>query len=141
VAGTSVAGHDGCIGQDGGMDDAIDLVSRFCAAWPTSTASELAAWFTDDAVYHNIPIDPVTGKEAIEATIAGFSSLADHLEFEVLNIAGNGNVVLTERIDHFHRAAGVIDLPVMGTFEVRDGKIAAWRDYFDLNQFMTQFAG
>jgi limonene-1,2-epoxide hydrolase len=120
------------------MDDAIDLVSRFCAAWPTSSAAELAAWFTDDAVYHNIPIDPVVGKEAIEATIAGFSSLADHLEFEVLNIAASGDVVMTERIDRFHRADGVITLPVMGTFEVRDGKIAAWRDYFDLQQFMSQ---
>jgi limonene-1,2-epoxide hydrolase len=29
---------------------------------------------------------------------------------------------------------------VMGTFEVRDGKIAAWRDYFDMNQFMDQMA-
>jgi limonene-1,2-epoxide hydrolase len=28
----------------------------------------------------------------------------------------------------------------MGTFEVVDGKITAWRDYFDMNQFQTQFA-
>ena len=33
-----------------------------------------------------------------------------------------------------------IELPVMGTFEVVDGRIAAWRDYFDLNQFMSQLA-
>ena len=26
----------------------------------------------------------------------------------------------------------------MGTFEVDDGKITAWRDYFDMNQFMSQ---
>jgi limonene-1,2-epoxide hydrolase len=26
----------------------------------------------------------------------------------------------------------------MGTFEVRDGRITHWRDYFDLNQFMSQ---
>ena len=26
----------------------------------------------------------------------------------------------------------------MGTFELVDGKIAAWRDYFDLNQYMQQ---
>ena len=25
----------------------------------------------------------------------------------------------------------------MGTFEVVDGKITAWRDYFDMNQFMS----
>jgi len=45
---------------------------------------------------------------------------------------------LTERRDIFAFANGRIDLPVMGTFEVRDGKIAAWRDYFDLGMFMSQ---
>jgi limonene-1,2-epoxide hydrolase len=29
----------------------------------------------------------------------------------------------------------------MGTFEVRDGKISAWRDYFDLSQYMSQLQG
>ena len=33
-----------------------------------------------------------------------------------------------------------IALPVMGTFDVVDGKIAAWRDYFDMNQFMSQLS-
>jgi limonene-1,2-epoxide hydrolase len=27
---------------------------------------------------------------------------------------------------------------VMGTFEVSDGKINTWRDYFDMNQFTSQ---
>ncbi|MGA1053612.1 MAG: limonene-1,2-epoxide hydrolase family protein, partial [Ilumatobacteraceae bacterium] len=31
-----------------------------------------------------------------------------------------------------------IVLPVMGTFEVVDGRIAVWRDYFDLNQYLQQ---
>jgi limonene-1,2-epoxide hydrolase len=29
----------------------------------------------------------------------------------------------------------------MGTFEVRDGRIAAWRDYFDLQTFMNGLSG
>jgi limonene-1,2-epoxide hydrolase len=46
------------------------------------------------------------------------------------------------RIDRFFRSDGAtISLPVMGTFEVADGLIAAWRDYFDLNQFMSQLTG
>jgi limonene-1,2-epoxide hydrolase len=28
----------------------------------------------------------------------------------------------------------------MGTFEVAGDKIAAWRDYFDMNQFQSQLA-
>jgi limonene-1,2-epoxide hydrolase len=32
-------------------------------------------------------------------------------------------------------------LPVMGVFEVNnDGKITAWRDYFDMNQFTSQMS-
>jgi limonene-1,2-epoxide hydrolase len=31
-----------------------------------------------------------------------------------------------------------VALPVSGTFEVRDGRIVAWRDYFDMNQFLSQ---
>ena len=53
-------------------------------------------------------------------------------------IAADGGTVLTERHDVFTFANGEIDLPVMGTFEVADGKITAWRDYFDMNQFMSQ---
>ena len=48
--------------------------------------------------------------------------------------------MLTERVDVFVLPNVTIELPVMGTFEVRDGKIAKWRDYFDLNQYMSQLA-
>ena len=54
------------------------------------------------------------------------------------NIASDGPVVMTERVDVFKLPDKSIALPVMGTFEVRDDKIAAWRDYFDMNQFTGQ---
>ena len=52
----------------------------------------------------------------------------------------NGDVVLTGRVDHFVSAERTVSLPVMGTFELEGGLIKAWRDYFDLNQFMNQLA-
>ena len=119
----------------------IDLVRRFCGAWADGDVDALVAYFTDDAVYHNIPISPVTGKDAIKATIEGFTAGVDKIEFRVSAIAADGDVVLTERVDVFTTPDKVIELPVMGTFETRDGKIAAWRDYFDLNQFMSQLNG
>jgi limonene-1,2-epoxide hydrolase len=54
------------------------------------------------------------------------------VEFEMLHVAVRDNVVLTERIDTFTIGEAKVPLPVMGTFEVRDGKISAWRDYFDM---------
>ena len=50
-------------------------------------------------------------------------------------------MLLTERIDTFHVGEVVAPLPVMGTFEIRDGKISAWRDYFDLTQITKALSG
>jgi limonene-1,2-epoxide hydrolase len=122
-------------------DEPIDVVRRFCAAWADGDLDALMAYFADDAVYHNIPIAPVEGRDAIRTTIAGFTQGVDKIEFRLENIAAGGGIVLTERVDVFHLPGTSIELPVMGTFEIRDGKIAAWRDYFDLNQFMSQMPG
>ena len=119
----------------------IELVRRFCASWADGDVDALIAFFTEDAVYHNIPISPVTGKDAIRTTIEGFTAGVNKIEFRVDAIAADGNIVLTERVDVFTTPDKVIELPVMGTFETRGDKIAAWRDYFDLNQFMSQLNG
>ena len=50
-------------------------------------------------------------------------------------------MVLTERVDTFTIGGAVAPLPVMGTFEIRDGKICAWRDYFDMAQITNMVTG
>src|SRR5205085_6683321 len=88
------------------MESPIEVVRRFCAAWSDNIgAAELAAFFTDDAVYHNIPLAPVTGREAIANNIASFirpgAPGIEGIQFRVINIAANGPVVMTERVDVF----------------------------------------
>jgi limonene-1,2-epoxide hydrolase len=125
------------------MESPIEVVRRFCAAWSDNFGPvELAAFFTDDAVYHNIPLTPVAGREAIADNIASFIRPGppgiERIEFRVINIAADGPVVMTERVDVFTLPDKSFELPVMGTFEVSNGKIKAWRDYFDTNQFTSQ---
>jgi len=119
----------------------METVTRFCQAWKDVDLDAIVAFFAEDAVYHNIPLAPVTGRDAIRDTIAGFTGGVESIEFEVLHIAAAGNVVLTERVDRFVTPDRTMALPVMGTFEVVDGLITAWRDYFDLNQFLGQLSG
>jgi limonene-1,2-epoxide hydrolase len=45
---------------------------------------------------------------------------------------------MTERVDVFTLPGRTFELPVMGAFEVSGGKISAWRDYFDMNQFTSR---
>src|SRR5882724_7852338 len=114
------------------MESPIEVVRRFCAAWSDNIgAAELAAFFTDDAVYHNIPLAPITGRKAIATTIASFirpgAPGIESLHLRLINIAANGPVVMTERVDAFKLPGKSFELPVMGTFEVREAKISAWR--------------
>ena len=125
------------------MESPIELVRSFCAAWSDDLgAAELAAFFTEDAVYQNIPLAPVTGKAAIADNIASVLRPGppgiESIDFRVINIAANGPVVLTERVDVFKLPGKSFELQVMGTFEVNEGKISAWRDYFDMNQFTSR---
>ena len=125
------------------MESPIEVVRRFCAAWTDGMGADgLASFFTEDAVYHNILLEPVTGREAIANSFATFIRPGppgiEAIEFRIINIAADGPVVMTERVDVFKLPDKSFELPVMGTFEVSDGKINAWRDYFDLNQFTSR---
>ena len=114
------------------------IVRDFCAAWRRKSIDELLGFFTPDAVYHNMPLEPLNGVDAIRSTVEAFVTPAERIEFEMLAIASTGNLVFTERVDHFTLMGKTVALPVAGVFEVRNGKIAAWRDYFDMQTWLKQ---
>lgn len=120
------------------MTDSEQLVREFVEAWTRLDAEELAEFFTEDAVYHNMPTDPVSGRESIREFIAGFAADWTATDWEVRNMASDGDVVLTERVDHIETGDGSVALPVAGVFEVEDGKIVAWRDYFDMGTYLEE---
>jgi limonene-1,2-epoxide hydrolase len=101
----------------------------------------LAGYFTEDGVYHNMPIDPVSGRQAVEQFITHFAGKWTDTRWEILNIVEQGDLVFCERIDRTRTTAGNVDLPCMGVFEMHDGKIRVWRDYFDLNTYAGAMSG
>ena len=121
------------------MPSAEQVVRDFCAAASSRDPELLRSFFSDDVVYHNIPMEPAEGIEATMAVIKTFFGMCDALDFEVHHLASDGTTVLTERTDTFTIKGTTAPLPVMGAFHVADGKITAWRDYFDMGQVTTIF--
>ncbi|MBT7335029.1 MAG: SnoaL-like domain-containing protein [Gammaproteobacteria bacterium] len=116
-----------------------EVVLNFIQAWNNMDWAAVEDAFTEDVVYHNIPMEPIHGKAA--AAAVGPAMGPREVDWQTLHIAENGNVVLTERIDNFIMSNGKgLSIPVMGTFEIEEGKIKAWRDYFDLATFTSQMA-
>jgi limonene-1,2-epoxide hydrolase len=120
------------------VSDPVSIVRDFCLAWGRRDIDEILGFFTEDAVYHNIPMAPVEGRGGIRSILELFVPPSQEISFEILRIAADGPVVHTERVDRFVMGDKTVELPVAGVFEIRDGKIAAWRDYFDLQTWMNQ---
>jgi limonene-1,2-epoxide hydrolase len=120
--------------------EGVETISRFVAAFNSRDVDAIMAFFAEDAVYHNMPAQPVKGTAAIRRAIESFVSPASRVDWEILRIAQAGNAVLTERVDRFVVNGKEVVLPVMGTFELAGGKITAWRDYFDLATWQRQAA-
>lgn len=118
------------------MKDNAVIIREFCGAWSRLDAAELAEYFADDGVYHNMPTGPVKGRATIRGFIAGFINSWTEANFEIRHLVAAGDVVIAERIDRIRLGAKSVDLPCNGVFEMRDGKIQVWRDYFDLGTYM-----
>lgn len=85
----------------------------------------------EEIVYQNVPFPPARGIRATARTLNAMVRFGTGFEARMLNIASQGDVVLTERIDMLESGRFRARFWVCGTFQVRDGKVVLWRDRFD----------
>ena len=122
------------------MAEGNDAVRRICEGWSELSRDDWRELCTPDVKYQNMPWDRMVheGPDTIHEVLAGFSTKYD-LRLVVDQIGGDDKVAFAERTEHFVPKSGsdneAFDLPVSGVFELRDGKVAAWRDYFDRRAF------
>ena len=121
---------------------AQETVENFIAAWNSGDMEAIYGLLADDIVWHNIPMEPTKGIAAVREAVEGFMGNIANCNWITHKIAAHDNIVLTERTDNFTfkngKSAGV---RVMGIFELNDdGRIAKWRDYFDMGEFQREFA-
>ncbi len=115
------------------------VVRQFCEAWERRDLEELMSLVTEDFYYHNIPVDPVVGRDAVREVFVYFLEKMDPIILEVEDTIVDGNKVFAKRMDRMTAiGGGHVDLPVGGYFIVRDGQIAEMIEYFDLATFTTQ---
>lgn len=115
-----------------------EVVTAFITAIEQRDADAMLALVADGCEYDNVPIGPVHGPEGVDRILRPMIERSDEIEWRVLRSATSGNVVFNERIDRFRSGDHWIELPVTGVWEVVDGRITLWRDYFDLDTYRKQ---
>ncbi|MGA1363107.1 MAG: limonene-1,2-epoxide hydrolase family protein [Ilumatobacteraceae bacterium] len=112
-----------------------DLVRTFIAALSRRDIDTAATLVSDGFEYDNVPIGRTHGPEGLRATLSGFFGMLDDVDWQILRQTSSGDLthgtVLNERDDRVRIAGQWRSLPVAGVFEIADGRITLWRDYFD----------
>lgn len=115
-----------------GTEAANDATVRaFLAAWERRDTPTILEHFADDAVYHAVPLQPIVGKEALTRWVESFERVPPG-RLDVRHQVTTGDVVMNERTDRITLQGTAVTLPICAVFELSDGRISQWREYFDL---------
>ena len=101
----------------------------------------VAAHYADNATLSVVAwYEPLVGRDAIRKDLDRQAGVYTDFRHKIVNVASTDSVVFAERVDTFKMGGKDIAIHVTGAFEVQDGKITAWRDYFDMKEIEAQLA-
>ncbi len=115
------------------------VVTAFMKAMAVKDYDTALCFVAPGCEYDNVPMGKVYGPEGVRAVLEPFFAPTIENEFIVLHSAQNGPLVFLERLDRHLLGTGWVELPVTGVFEIHDGLITLYRDYFDLNTIMSKW--
>ena len=119
----------------------VELVTRFWAALAARDFDAVGAFMAPDGHYVDVPVKDVEpgafGPAETAARLRlGLAPLHGY-ELHDGSIVASGSMVVTEHAETWTWEPGVtVTLPFASVMELRDGKVARWWDYFDLNTLM-----
>lgn len=123
----------------------MDLVERFLHAYFAGDADTVLESVCDDFLWINIalPMATTQGRHALAAKL-NVPNLGLPLTLEAAGHTTSlamqqGCVLMHERVDCLRFAGEELEIPCAAAFEFRDGKIAVWRDYYDIGVILRFF--
>ena len=108
------------------------VVEKFLYALRDKDLDTAGALLDDNLVYENVGLPTIRGRRRTMKLFAGMQKPSMGFDVKFHRVAADGNTVLTERTDALIFGGVRLNFWVCGVFEVREGRITLWRDYFDL---------
>ena len=112
--------------------NAAAVVEKYLYALRDEDFDTVESLMADDMVYENAGYTRMRGGRRIAKLFAGMQKPSMGFDVKFHRVAADGNTVLTERTDALIFGRVRLNFWVCGVFEVHEGRITLWRDYFDL---------
>jgi len=118
------------------MSDKMETVKAVMQANVDQDDEKFLGFLTDDIEYHyHVGSRPLIGKEWVQKFLNKYREITANVNWRIDRHAETENELFVEGYEEYldTRTNEVIAHPYMGIFEFRDGKIARWRDYFEMD--------
>lgn len=121
------------------------IVRAFCANVSDRNLKSIEPLLADDIIFMNVGLEIYRGKQAVLDHFGGdhgvWDMFPDTFDFRIRNLGVTENRVYTERVDVVGVNGHDAYLPLLGIFEIENGKIKHWRDYADMLMVRKLLAG
>ena len=115
----------------------LATVRQMIEAWNTRNWQQVYDLFAQDGVLQSMMLDEATvGREAISKRIGALAKDISKIELRIRHIGVVDGVVFIERVDDFVYRGHHGAVPVVGVVEVEQGRVKAWREYYDRAQMI-----
>lgn len=110
----------------------IGVVRKFLDKLAAGEVDEAVDLLAEDVVYENVSLPTIRTRERVRSAFKFMQGLRGAgFEVYIRSASSDGTTVLTERTDVLYWGLFRMQIWVCGRFDVTDGKISLWRDYFD----------
>ena len=116
-----------------------ELIDTFHAAMQANEAQDddkFLSFLTDDIEYHyHVGTRPLIGKEWVRKFLKTYRQVTSNMSWRVDNFADKDDKLFIEGYEEYQdrRTNEWIAHPYMAILEFRDGKVAKWRDYYEMD--------
>ncbi len=116
----------------------MEVVKAFMASMEKMDYDTALKHVSSDCAYTNGALGTLRGPAGVRAMLEPFFSMMLENIFVILRETAAGPIVFLERLDRHRLPTGWIELPVTGVFEVHNGQITIWNEYFDAATIQKQ---
>ena len=115
----------------------LATVQKMIDAWNTRNWQQVYELFAADGVLESMMLPtPTVGREAISKRIGALAKDISRIELRIRHMGVADGVVFIERVDDFVYRGKHGAVPVVGVVEVEQGRVKAWREYYDREQMI-----
>lgn len=117
----------------------LELVRRCWRDLYARDFDAVGAYFAEDGLYQDVPAPDAgaVGPRAVALRLRIGLETIERYEHHLHRMVADDEVVMTEHTEDWHWGSGEsVSLPFVSVHRIRHGKIALWRDYWDMDTLM-----